>query len=238
MPTLRSIHAVCANGDALQQIQSFLGDRAIELPVGLNHSLFTPGAASNRSRIGFSAEHKILGYVGRLSRIKGVDILAQAFRELSRTHPHVRLLLVGTGEEEPNLRALLRSESSRGLVHFAGDVSHEELPAWYRAMDILVMPSRYENYSNAVLEALACGIPFIGSDVGGNRALFQTGAAWLFEPSSPASLATTMDLALADLQVVRSRGAIGRKHVEGRYDWSATARRFEEIVLGLHVRPS
>jgi glycosyltransferase involved in cell wall biosynthesis len=229
-PVLHHVHAVCANGDALRSVRSFMGDQVIELPVGLDQELFAPGFSSRRGAIGWGHEHVVVGYVGRLSRIKGVDILAEAFRRVANARPDARLLLVGTGEEEKNLRNILRSEIARGVVYCAGDVSHEQLTDWYRAMDLFVMPSRYENCSNAVLEALACGIPFLGSDVGGNRLLHHTGAAWLFEPGSSASLGNALDAAITDRAELKARGERGRAHVLGRYSWSASAERLEEIA--------
>jgi glycosyltransferase involved in cell wall biosynthesis len=236
LPVLRSVQAVCANGDALQQMRSFLGEHAIELQVGLDDRQFSPGSDSSRSLLGWTGDHKIIGYVGRLSRIKGVDILAEGFRQLSRIRTDARLLIVGTGEEDRNLRTILANEIDRGLVWLAGDVAHDRLPRWYRAMDVLVMPSRYENFSNALLEGLACGIPFVGSDVGGNRRLHDCGAGWLFELNSPSSLAHVLDRALADRGDITRRGQLGRAHVQGRYSWPATAERLEEIFGNLVQR--
>jgi glycosyltransferase involved in cell wall biosynthesis len=233
-PLLRRVHAVVANGDALTCLREFLGDVAVELPVGIDQRLFAPGANSVRSSLGW-ADQKIVGYVGRLARIKGVDVLAEGFRELCRRRSDARLLLIGTGEEEKNLRGILRTELAGGLVRFAGDVAHERLAEWYRAMDVLVMPSRYENYSNALLEGLACGVPFVGSDVGGNRMLHQTGAGWLFAPGSPESLAAVLDAALAMPAELVTRGRNGRSHVESGYSWLATARRLEDIARTLSV---
>lgn len=230
LPVLRSIHAVCANGDALKRIRTFLGERALELPVGLDQRLFNPGPASMRAALGWTVEHKVVGYVGRLSRIKGIDLLAQSFHELSEQVADARLLIIGGGEEEKNVKATLKSEIARGRVHMAGDVTHETLPEWYRAMDVLVMPSRYENYSNALLEGLACGVPFVASNVGGNQALHETGAGWLFEEGSASSLTATLARAIADAGERQARGARGRLHVGGSYNWQTTARRLEEII--------
>jgi len=236
LPVLRNIHAVCANGDALKRIRGFLGEGAIELPVGLDHRLFTPGVDSRRASLRWNSEHMVVGYVGRLSHIKGIDLLAEGFRELSKKRSDVRLLIIGTGEEDRNLKAILKAEIMRGVVHFTGDVPHEDLPEWYRVMDLLVMPSRYENYSNAILEGLACGVPFAGSDVGGNRALYETGAGWLFEPDSVQSLVVALGGALADPDSLKSRGEKARAHILGRYSWQATARRLEDIIHSLPVR--
>ena len=179
-PVLRAVHAVCANGDALSQIREFLGDHATELPVGLDSDIFKPGPSWVRQRLGWTENHWVVGYVGRLAHVKGIDLLADAFRKIRKTIPHARLLVIGSGEEEGKLRTDLNAELMEGLVHIESDVPHELLADWYRAMDLFVMPSRYENYSNAVLEALACGVPFLVSDVGGNRRLAETEGGWLF----------------------------------------------------------
>ena len=236
-PILRGIDAVCANGDALQRIRTFLGDHALELPVGLDLGRFTPGATQVRIAFGWTPEARVIGYVGRLAHIKGVDLLAASFLKVAAHDPTAKLLIVGTGEEATNLRAALGSHISRSAVQMVGDVSHEQLPDFYRAMDVLVMPSRYENYSNAILEGLACGVPFIGSNIGGNQSMAGTGSGWLFDPESAEDLARTLRLALADEEDRRRRGATGRAHVTGRYNWTRTATRLEEILLTIR-RPS
>jgi glycosyltransferase involved in cell wall biosynthesis len=128
---------------------------------------------------------------------------------------------------------VLAQEIARGVVHVAGDVAHESLPAWYRTMDLFVMPSRYENYSNAILEALACGVPFVASAVGGNRVLSDTGAGWVVAHDPAGNLAACLDEALADRARLQARGACGRAHVDGRYSWMATAERLEDIFSRL-----
>src|SRR5262249_4732443 len=177
-PMLRKVHAVCANGDALLTIRSFLGNHATELPVGIDEQVFNPGRSSIRSKLGWTDQDRVVGYVGRLTHLKGVDLLAVAFRTISKSLANARLVVVGSGKEERNIRSDLAKELCQGKVHIERDVDHEQLPQWYRAMDLFVMPSRYENHSNAVLEAMACGIPFVASDVGGNNPLAKTGSGW------------------------------------------------------------
>lgn len=229
-PVLRRIHAVCANGDALVRMRAFMGERVLELPVGLDADLFSPGESPIRARLGWRSDERVIGYVGRLAHIKGVDLLADGFRLLAQRDRSVKLLVVGSGEETRNLRRTLAAQMQSGAVHLAGDVPHDDLPAYYRAMDVLVMPSRYENYSNAVLEGLACRVPFVGSDVGGNRALSEIGAGWLFPSESAAALAVSLERALTDQADRICRGEEGRRYVRERFDWMATARRLEAIV--------
>ncbi len=230
-PMLRAVHAVCANGDALVRIRRFLGNHAIELPIGIDRDRFTPEGSSIRSQLGWKEHDRIVGYVGRLTHLKGVDLLATAFQEVSHTMPSAKLLIIGSGSEEQFIRSILAKEIACGSAHIEFDVNHEQLPNWYRAMDLFVMPSRYENFSNAMLEAMACGVPFLGSDVGGNRILSETGGGGLFEPASVASLSSRMRQLLQNLTELRSRGRQGAAYVRSCCSWNASAERLEEIIV-------
>ena len=229
-PVLRQVHAVCANGDALVRIRRFLGDHATELPLGIDTQRFTPGPTAIRSTLGWTDRNQVIGYVGRLVHVKGVDLLATAFRRISSDAPDARLLIVGSGPEETHIRPLLAQELSRGLVHIQPDVGHDALPEWYRAMDLMVMPSRYENLSNSAVEAIACGVPFLGSDIGGNRMLVEAGAGWLFEPDSATSLTARLREILGTGTEIKKCGRAGLESVRDRYSWDATAERLEWIM--------
>ncbi len=229
-PQLRAIHAVCANGDALASLRTFLDGHATELPIGIDEETFKPGPTLLRAKLQWSDQNKIIGYVGRLTPLKGADLLAAAFRQLSKQLPEARLLIIGTGEEKQNLQATLAEEFRRKIVHVEPDVEHEQLPRWYRAMDLFVMPSRYENYSNAILEAMACGAPFVASEVGGNRIIAATGAGWLFEPGSASSLAAVIRKSLADGSELRARGALAADYARSSGSWTSSAERLESII--------
>jgi len=229
-PALRAVHAVCANGDALNRIRAFLGDDAIELPVGVDDRMFAPGPSSIRSVLGWTDRHVVLGYVGRLTHVKGVDLLARAFRQCVKSHANVRLLIVGDGEERGTIRAELNREIGHGCVHIESDIEPGRLPEWYRAMDLLVMPSRYENFSNAVLEGMACGVPVAASDIGGNRVVGESGAGWLFDPESVPSLERCLSAIVSDGTALKVRGAAASAYVRERFSWNESARRLEEII--------
>ena len=230
-PELRAAHAVCANGDALEQVRTFLGDQVVELPVGVDAQLFTPGTSTARSRLNWKETDFVIGYVGRLTRLKGVDLLAVAFRDIARSAAHLRLLVIGNGEEHSQLRDLLKEELACGQAHIEPGVNHETLPAWFRAMDLLVMPSRYENYSNALIEGMACGIPFLASDVGGNRQMSETGAGWLFQSGSISSLAQRLQRIVGEQPELRRRGETGLRFVRNHHTWAASAKRLEAIIF-------
>jgi len=154
-----------------------------------------------------------------------------AFREVSATVPNARLLIVGQGELGKSIRSVIANDLARGSAHIESDVDHVKLREWYRAMDLLVMPSRYENFSNAILEAMACGIPFLASDIGGNTSLADTGSGWLFEAGSISSLVQSLGSVLQDRAKMQARGEIGRQYVRGRYNWAITAALFEQLMV-------
>jgi glycosyltransferase involved in cell wall biosynthesis len=228
-PLLKGIHAVCANGDALRHIRAFLGDHATELPIGLDTDLFKPGSSQERQQLGWTNEEWVIGYVGRLAYVKGIDLLTEAFKKLRTSIPHARLLVIGTGEEEGKLRAGLKEELAGRLVHMEADVPHERLADWYRAMDLFVMPSRYENHSNAVLEALACGVPFLGSNVGGNPRLVETQGGALFAADSVESLTETLRSLAENTNGVERSMAFHQGRLRSAIGWDASAKRLEEI---------
>jgi glycosyltransferase involved in cell wall biosynthesis len=230
-PFLKSIPLVCANGDALRQIRIFLGNHAVELPIGLDDQAFSPAPSLLRSRLGWGPDDLVLGYVGRLFHLKGVDLLAAAYLKLSESLSSVRLVMVGSGEEEAQIHGVLSRHIARGLVHLEHDVDHAELPEWYRLMDVMVMPSRYENFSNSVLEAMSCGVPVLASDIGGNQLIPAIGAGWVFEPGSVSSLAERMGMIASSRNEIKPRGENGRRHVQGHYSWPASAERLEDLLM-------
>lgn len=229
-PTLKRIHAVCANGDALRHIRTFLGEHARELPIGLDRHLFRPGTSQVRQDLTWSGEEWVIGYVGRLAYIKGVDLLADAFKQLRTYLPQARLLMIGAGEEEGKLREALKEELAKGVVRIEADVPHERLGDWYRAMDVFVMPSRYENYSNAVLEALACGVPFLGSNVGGNPRLAESYGGSLFEAGSVESLCESLRCMAETVRQGQRPETARRGNSQQVIGWDEAAASLEKII--------
>jgi glycosyltransferase involved in cell wall biosynthesis len=221
---------VCAHDDGLTSIRSLIGNRAMELPLGLDSELFRPGPTSVRQELGWSDRDFVIGFVGRLALIKGVDLLATAFGQISRVMPHARLLMVGGGEEEQRIRAVLSRECAQGIVHLQPSMSQHQLPRWYRAMDVLAMPSRYETMSNAVLEAMACGVPFVASEVGGSKDLAKTNAGWLFQPESVSSLSELLRTIMESRTDLSAHGERGSRHVHQHYSWMASAEQLERII--------
>jgi glycosyltransferase involved in cell wall biosynthesis len=133
---------------------------------GVDGGVFHPGdQQASRQRLRLDSTRDILLYIGNLVAVKGPDILIDACSRLSRIDFDVHM--IGQG----SLRSVLEADASKrgisGRVTFHGPVAHDRLPDWFRAADLLVLPSRSEGVPNVLLEATACGTPFVAFDVGG-----------------------------------------------------------------------
>lgn len=132
-------------------------------------------------------------YVGSFIRRKGVDILARAFSEVAQEFPRARLLIAGDGDARDLFDSLL-SEPAASRVSRAGFVPWEDLPDLYRRADYLVMPSRYDGWGLVIPEAMASGLPVIGSTAAGATLdLVRAGVTgWPVPPADVAALAAAM----------------------------------------------
>jgi glycosyltransferase involved in cell wall biosynthesis len=162
-------------------------DRVTVIRNGIDRSVFFAG--SGRRDPGGAAR---LGTVGRLIPEKGLDVLLAAMPRILAARPVV-LTVVGDGSERPVLE-----RKARGLpVVFAGALgTPPDVASFLRSIDVFVMPSRWEGLPNAVLEAMACGIPVVATDVPG-MAEAAGGHALLVPPDQPAALAQAVCRALA-----------------------------------------
>ena len=161
--------------------------------TGLDRERFRPLAHSGlRARL--SAELgvtlpetlPVLASVGNLIEHKGQGLVIEALAQLPRAH----LMLVGTGDDEPRLRALVQQTGTAGRVHFLGSLDHDLMPLVLNAADAMVLPTAGEGLANAWVEALACGTPLVTTDVGGVRELMRAPEAGvLVSRSVPAIVA-------------------------------------------------
>jgi D-inositol-3-phosphate glycosyltransferase len=174
------------------------------VPCGVNLELFQPiEKKTARQRLGINPDETILLYVGRLDPLKGLSRLLEAMAHLPN-RPRLRLLIIGgDGDDSPELRNLLAIAVRLGIsdkITFAGSIEQAHLPAFYGAADALVIPSYYESFGLAALEALACGRPVIATPVGAMDSLLrQNNAGRLVNDDSPQSLAAAIESIIADL---------------------------------------
>lgn len=179
-----------------------------------------------RAEIGITPEQVIIGYVGRLLRMKGLDILLDAFASLD--NPNLRLLIVGSGEFEQELMVLAeRLGISDRIIHYPS-VAHGDVPAYMQLINIFVLPSRRyrmwaEQFGRVLVEAMAAGAIVIGSDSGAIPEVIGN-AGFVFRENDVDSLREALNNALALDSNARSQLlSIGRERASKEHSWERFA---------------
>lgn len=164
---------------------------------------------------------------GRIERQKGTDVLLDAWERLP---PHdFRLVLAGSGKWEKALR-----RDAPANVTFAGTVARDAMPALYRSAQIYVQPSRFEGMSNAILEALASGLPIVSTDIPGNDGVIANDVNGLVVPVDDASaLTAALARLIADPQLRADMGRASRKAAEDKYSFPALFYAYEETYRSI-----
>ncbi len=197
---LTATDAVITVNDHLRRSVEELGVSADRVHVwrqGVDVDRFHPGDQHlARQRIGTPISGRHILWVGRMDPVKGLDVLFEACALLLYRGVDYHLHLVGEGAVYRDLVAQAASLGIASRVTFAGAKRHDELPNWYRAADVTVLPSRSEGLPNVLRESLACGVPFVASDVGGIREISEPGSSVLVPPEDPPRLAEALELAL------------------------------------------
>jgi glycosyltransferase involved in cell wall biosynthesis len=198
---------------------------------GVDTSRFCPGDRRQaRRRLGLPVEGRVLLWVGRMVPVKGLDVLLDAAGRLTRDGVAFRLHLVGDGPLRAGLERRCREDGLAGVVSFAGAVGHAQLPDWYRAADLTVLPSRSEGVPNVLRESLACGTPFVASRVGGIPEVAGGRQDWLVRPEDAAALAAAL------VRVLRE-GDGPRELPRPSGDWEQSAEALVAVLRALVPAP-
>ncbi|OLB97575.1 MAG: hypothetical protein AUI15_12170 [Actinobacteria bacterium 13_2_20CM_2_66_6] len=211
-------------------------ERVFVVPPGVDLSVFQPVDRDEaRRKIGYGPGRLLL-FVGRLERLKGVEVAIRALALLrDRNHDDVRLLILGEDSkdgdegEKDRLKAVAADVGVRDRVDFLGSVAHHELPYFYSAADVCVMPSYSESFGLVGLEAQASGRPVVGSDVSGLRSVIRDQVSgYLIAGHDPAEYAERIGRLLEDPELAQQMGRRGRLLAQ-RYSWTRTADRLQEL---------
>ena len=166
----------------------------------------------------------VLLYFGRLEYEKGVHDLIAALPRIRRAHHGTRLLVAGTGTAHDQLVAAVETHRVRRSVTFTGHLPDADLAALLRAVDAVVLPSRYEPFGIVALEAAAAGAPLVASTAGGLGEVVVDGETGVsFAPGDVPGLATAVGAVLADPAAAARRARVARKRLGSAFEWSRIA---------------
>jgi len=234
----QTTYAVAGNRDAAEVLRrkGYQGPLAVIPQFGVDEKVFRPPRTSPPTPP--PAPGVRVGYAGRLVRQKGVLDLLEAVAGL----PQAQLLLVGRGALEVSLRQRAEQDDLRGRVQFAGWVPSADLPSLYRRLDVLVLPSRTrpnwkEQFGRVLIEAMACGIPVVGSDSG--QIPHVIGEAGLVFPEGDiAALQERLEHLRRDPALREELGRRGRERVLAHYTQERVAQAYLQVYRDMTQPPT
>jgi glycosyltransferase involved in cell wall biosynthesis len=192
---------------------------------GIDTSLFHPGSReAAKLSLGYASADPLIVFAGNLVPVKGLDVLLDALASVQHRRQPFQCALIGDGPLRDSLRSRAETLGLSSRLRFLGARPLLELPSWYRAADVVVLPSRSEGVPNVLLEAAACGAPFIASRVGGIPEIAASHS--LVEAGDPAKLA---DRILSFLTV----GAPAGEPLFRAGSWADSARSLAAVLRGV-----
>lgn len=176
-----------------------------------------------------SPDQFIFGTIGRMHAVKDQLNLAQAFVHVLNQRPDMRkklrMVMIGDGPMRKQVTDLLKHEGIQDLAWLPGE--RHDVPEVLRGLDCFVLPSRSEGISNTILEAMACQLPVIATDVGGNPELVLDGTTGkLVPPSNPQALAASIIDYVEHPDMARQHGLAGRSAIERQFSMQAMAQAY------------
>jgi glycosyltransferase involved in cell wall biosynthesis len=225
---LQSVDVIAAVSDSIRDRITALGispQKVAVLPAAVDRKIFFPAPRQQaRRRLDVPADGQILVWVGRMVAVKALDILLDAIAALMPAWPKLRLYLIGDG---PLRRSLESNVAAQGLtrhVVFIGRVPHRDLPDYYRAADVTVLPSEWEGMPNTLIESHACGTPFVASAVGAIPQLANRDLDELVTPGDRAQLAAAI------AKCLRRNGESGRTAPCSVGGWDEMAEQLSDLL--------
>lgn len=222
----------------------FKENRVFHLPHALDEAFLGEKARDGASKERLSTwkeqfqiedDTLVIGTAARLVDIKGLDGLIQTFQRIDA--PHLRLLLAGDGKEKEALQALAKKDKR---IHFLGFLKQDEMPSFYEALDLFVLPSLREPWGLVVNEALFFQKPLLLSDqVGAASELAGPENAWVYKAGHLDALRDKLEMAVLQDDAkskLKAMGKTGRVRLEGR-TVDANLKRIHEIARALGISP-
>ena len=205
-------------------------NRVVVFPWGIDLKRFRPKLPAIRR------QRSIVLFCNRSWEPRyGVDVLAKAFVKVAKEREDVSLLLLGGGSQAHTIRQILVSGGVFERVQMAGQISQTVLPRWIHMADIYISPSHVDGSSVSLMEALACGVPALVSDIPANKEWVSEGInGWLFPDGDAGALAEKILAAMAQRKKFTQIGRAARKVAEERADWKKNfgtlLKAYEQVV--------
>lgn len=196
------------------------------IPMGIDTSLFSPKKKDNSIKKKYGVNDKFLLFVGRLAPEKGVDVLIESMPEVVREFPRAKLLIIGKGTLEDELKKRAKELKLNDNVKFVGWVDNKELPGYYATADVFVSPSRREGSPVSYYEALACGAPLVVGDLPISKELVGKERGFVVRQEDSKDLADKLKKVLAK----KFSSNLLSRFARERADWENVAKKYVEVL--------
>ena len=231
-------------GSYLTQRVGIKPARIAQIYNGVDTSLFSamPGGRQRIPGCPFGdAPHWLVGTVGRMQTVKDQTLLARAFADALARQPalreRLRLVMVGSGPLRDECLAILSEGGVADLAWLPGE--RADVPDVMRGLDCFVLPSKAEGISNTILEAMACGLPVVATDVGGNAELVDAGrTGCLVRAGDVDQLAAALISVAGDPEAARKWGQAGRERVERHFSLQSMVASYQRVYDEVLNRPT
>ncbi len=164
----------------------------------------------------------------RLIKRKGQDILINSVSKLKKEGIKIKVDFIGEGDEKDNYTKLVGKYKLEENIIFSGYIAGEKMPQKYGEADIFVLPSYNEGMSNAMLEAMACGLPVVVTDVGGTEELVDKNNGFVFKPGDNIALTKILKHICGNKEIINKLGQNSRKKAEN-FKWENIAKEYLHI---------
>jgi glycosyltransferase involved in cell wall biosynthesis len=235
---IKHSNACTANSCATAQMAKDISmrDNIAVVPMGINPRFLSATRGRNTQRSASVNGQKSIVYAGRLIDLKGVDYLIRALPAVLKEFPKTKLFVIGSGPMKDDLVTLSNRLNLADTVTYIDKVPQEKLLEFYASADLFVLPSivnekgETEGLGVVLLEAMACGLPVIGSAVGGIPDIIKDGDTGLLaRQKEPESLAEKITQIFSDESLRRKLVENGYQMVEKNFSWDTISEKFIEL---------
>lgn len=233
---LCTVNTIATRDEAIRRFPQFKSKIKL-IPMGVDTKLFSK--RNVKPKFKKYKNHKIILFVGRLNKQKGIDYLIKAMPAIIQNIPNAKLLIIGEGSYKSELEKAANSLNMSANVEFLGPIYHNKLPDYYNLADVFVLPSitsdiGVEGQGLVLLEAMSCGTCVIGSNTGGIKFLIKDGEnGLLVEEKDEQELARKITEVLGNKNLKSKLSKKGMQTARKNYSWEFVSKQFEDAYRSL-----
>lgn len=200
-------------------------EKLVYIPNGVDIKKFSPGKSSVKKKF---KDDKLIVYFGRLHYQKNVDLLIKSFKDIKNNISNAKLVIIGDGSDFDKLKKM-SSENNDDIIMTGYLPNDDDLVDYLRAADVAVFPSRGENASFTIMEAMACELPVISSDVGNAKDILDNGRGIILEKYTEEEIVEKCIYILSNEKIANKMGKTAREFVKEKHSWNVISKKTEQL---------